>query len=288
MRKTKIEWCDMTWNPVTGCFHGCQYCYARKITERFGLSFAPKLGDQGMEGAYKYNTEEEGMDTMLELEKPYKNPYPMSFYPTFRKYKLDEPSKIKKPQNIFVCSMADLFGNWVPDHWIVSVLEACRKAPQHNFFFLTKNPKRYIELKDKGILVDLPNMWYGTSITKKNDPFVWFDKFANWFISVEPILEDLGAYKAEYFPNWVIIGAETGNRKGKIIPEKVWIDSLVKQLPGVPVFMKDSLVPIVGEENMKREIPETLRLGATMSKSNKAYEASPCLFLDNQETVGHE
>ena len=116
MNKTKIEWCDSTWNPVTGCFHGCKYCYARRIAERFGMKFAPHLGDPGMEGACKYDSGE-GMDTMLELEKPYEEdgrvqPYPMAFMPTFHKYRLDEPARKTRPRTIFVCSMADLFGEW--------------------------------------------------------------------------------------------------------------------------------------------------------------------------------
>jgi hypothetical protein len=56
-------------------------------------------------------------------------------------------------------------------------------------------------------------------------------------------------------------GAETGNRKGKIIPKREWIDNIVRAADeaGVPVFMKDSLIPIVGEENMRREFPAGLR-----------------------------
>lgn len=252
MRNSKIEWCTMSWNPVTGCFHGCKYCYARSIARRFawkkGLPF------------------KEEVLTKLVIPKPIRDdegkvqPYPAGFNPTFHKYRLDEPARVKEPQNIFVCSMADLFGDWVPVEWIRDVFDACLKAPQHNYLFLTKNPERYVELKDQGVLVDLPNMWYGTSVTKKSDPFIWFDKFANWFISVEPILEDLGDYHAEHLPNWVVCGAETGNRKGKVVPDKAWIESLMKNLPGVPILMKDSLVPIMGEENMRREFPDSLRV----------------------------
>ncbi|MFR1061782.1 MAG: DUF5131 family protein [Enterocloster sp.] len=60
--------------------------------------------------------------------------------PTFHKYRLNEYQN-KKSRNIFVCSMADLFGEWVPDEWIEEVFEACDNAPQHNYLFLTKNPK---------------------------------------------------------------------------------------------------------------------------------------------------
>lgn len=75
------------------------------------------------------------------------------------------------------------------------------------------------------------------------------------FVSIEPLLKPFGDIEA--FPEWAIIGAETGNRKGKVTPEREWVDTIVKQARkrGVPVFMKDSLLPVVGEENMLREFP---------------------------------
>ena len=107
MKKTKIEWCDSTWNPVTGCLHGCEYCYARRITERFGnklpdFSVYPKMYENCHMVDSKFTD----------------NPYPHGFEPTFHAYRLDEPARLTKPRNIFVCSMADLFGEWVPDEWI--------------------------------------------------------------------------------------------------------------------------------------------------------------------------
>lgn len=111
MNRSKIEWCDSTWNPVTGCLHGCEYCYARGIAKRFGF------------GAY-----EPDINKRVLLEPPVsagkKVPYPFNFEPTFHKYRLDEYS-IKKGRTIFVCSMADLFGEWVPDEWIEEVFAAC-------------------------------------------------------------------------------------------------------------------------------------------------------------------
>ena len=178
MKKTKIDWADATWNPVTGCLHGCPYCYARGIANRFGLPYAPKLGDPGMEGAKKYDSVE-GMDTMLELTKPYekngrKQPYPMAFLPTFHRYRLDEPKRWTKPRTIFVCSMADLFGDWAPGKWIRDVFDACAEAPQHRYLFLTKNPKRYIETYP----------WYRQRIQRPSKAFeAWFgysyDGFGN-------------------------------------------------------------------------------------------------------------
>jgi protein gp37 len=129
MNRTRIEWCDRTWNPVTGCLHGCPYCYARNLVWRFGKTYgAPK----------KINS----LDMPIYDEEHYQVQYPFGFAPTFLRYRLEEPQLIKQPQNIFVCSMADLFGEWVPDEWIDKVFDVCNGAPQHRFLFLTKNPKR--------------------------------------------------------------------------------------------------------------------------------------------------
>ncbi len=148
MNKTKIEWCDSTWNPLTGCLHGCEYCYARRIAERFGTLF--KGGIMPEDEGLTFLPDEP--DRFYELDEPARNdngklePFPANFYPTFHRYRLDEPQNMKKPQNIFVCSMADLFGDWVPYNWIEEVFAACDKAPQHRYMFLTKNPQRLCEL----------------------------------------------------------------------------------------------------------------------------------------------
>lgn len=251
MNKTKIEWCDATWNPVTGCLYGCEYCYARKQARRFG-GYGKGNGSLVAQSLFPVAEISKPLTITRNSGKTVKAPYPFGFKPTFHKYKLNEPQKMKKPRTIFVCSMADLFGEWVPDEWIEAVFAACEKAPQHRYIFLTKNPIRYEQLHQKGILRKSDNMWYGYSATKaKYDN--WFDSQYNCFVSVEPILEKVGIVET----NWVIIGAETGNRKDKVIPSKEWIDRIVRvaDATGVSVFMKDSLIPIVGEENMRREFP---------------------------------
>lgn len=261
-QKTKIDWCDSTWNPVTGCLHGCEYCYARRIAERFGLPFAPRLDDPGMEGARKYDSAI-GTDTMLELTKPLvrygrKQPYPMGFNPTFHRYKLDEPQKWKKPRTIFVCSMADLFGSWVPDEWIKEILCSCEKAPQHKYIFLTKNQTMYNVLDFCNLLPRNHNFWYGTTATKPAT-FTWSSHSHNTFVSIEPIQErfqKIGNIEAWKNHDWYIIGAETGNRKGKIVPQKEWIEEIVEQAheAGRPVFMKESLRGIMGDD-FRQEYP---------------------------------
>jgi protein gp37 len=257
MNKTKIEWCDSTWNPVTGCLHGCEYCYARKIANRFKCStevFANKVEHSEMISSGIY-------------EGTYRCAFPFGFKPTFYNERLVIPDNWKKGRNIFVCSMADLFGDWVPDEWIVEVMNACANAPQHNYLFLTKNPKRYSELVNNGLIISAPNMWYGSTATNSRmkrfvKPIRDNTKY-NTFISIEPLTEkwDINPYGEFENTQWVIIGAETGNRKDKVVPEKEWIDEIVDQCDRTrtPIFMKDSLVPIIGEENMRREFPKEFK-----------------------------
>jgi len=233
MNKSKIEWCDYTWNPVTGCLHDCPYCYAAKITKRFG---GGKAWDRGSC---------HGENLHVLFTKP-ETPYPYYFEPTFHKYRLDEPSEIKKPKNIFVCSMADLFGDWVPDEWIKQVFDACKKAPQHRYLFLTKNPKRYYDYLYEREMPD--NFWFGTTITNDKTDFFWSNKNKT-FISIEPLQSDFKIHQENrLLSDWVIIGAETGNRKGKIIPKLEWIDNIISECGrnNVPIFMKDNLKEICG------------------------------------------
>ena len=254
-KKTKIDWCDSTWNPVTGCLHDCEYCYAKRIAERFGSNLMPIFT--------KYPV----------LDKPVRNlgidagkiqPYPFDFTPTFHRYRLGEPARWTRPRNIFVCSMADLFGKWVPDAWIEDVFKACDDAPQHRYLFLTKNPDRYAHIADL-----LPRhrhppyvaeMWFGHSYTGIEDyrP-IYISAVRRTFISIEPLLHNISendAISIAAFNNWVIIGAETGNRKRKVVPEKSWVDKIVSKCDrcGVPVFMKESLRELMGSD-FRQEFP---------------------------------
>lgn len=253
MRNTSIEWADMTWNPVTGCQHGCKYCYARRIADRF----SSKDPDAVIETA--------NCNNLHVLQEPYvyngkTEPYPFGFQPTLHKYHLDQPAKVKTGKLIFVGSMTDLFGEWVPDEWIREVFEACDRAPWHTYMFLTKNPNRYIELAKKDLL---PRQhWYGYSATRQDQ--LWHFHHAadcpciNLFVSIEPILEFMVTPFSTHLPaDWVIMGAETGSRKNKVVPEKRWIREIAETCEwcGIPVFMKDSLLPIMGEADMKRQFP---------------------------------
>lgn len=279
MDKTKIDWADASWNPVTGCMHGCEYCYARRIAERFGgcwrLDLPPDTSWRGNVGERKlmgdYARHNDGKCHVLDepeiecavFDPPigYRGkvkPYPYYFSPTFHRYRLGEPQSWKKPRNIFVCSMADLFGDWVPDEWIEQVFEACEAAPQHKYLFLTKNGKRYLELARKGIMPDADNFWYGCSVTRPDAPFFFSNK-CKTFASIEPILEPFDwvpGLKHIGLPDWIIVGAETGNRKNKVRPEKDWLGGIVNGCAehNIPLFMKESLRELMGAD-FRQEFP---------------------------------
>lgn len=289
-KTTKIDWADSTWSPVTGCLHGCEYCYARRIAERF----APyEIYDTEM--ALQRHAIANGQ--LIGIGKPYvldfpwqqktKNgniqnaPYPFGFAPTFHRYKLTEPQHWKKPRTIFVCSMADLFGEWVPDKWIAEVFAACEKAPQHRYLFLTKNPARYMMMYNaryiqqwnerhpekphrqteeyKGVLT-LPvhdNWWFGSTLDSMKSRRAKLGCSDHTFVSIEPLTErmevGLGSFGDD---EWIIIGAETGNRKGKVIPRREWVEEIVEaaNITGAAVFMKESLRDLMGND-FRQEFP---------------------------------
>lgn len=278
MNRSKIEWCDHTWNPITGCNHGCTYCYARTMTDRFA-------GDVRLNKMCKadYTTEAAPDGTRLYiLDKPMLNEtghrlvYPFGFEPTLHRYRMDIPSKLKMGNNIFVGAMADVFGEWVPDKWLKEIFNVCREHDEHNYLFLTKNPNRYTEV---GVPAGLENMWYGTTITcdADADRFNYLPAGCNTFVCFEPLMGDIATKHNVLFRQvgWVIIGAETGRNKNKVVPELQWIEDIIEKADyySVPVFMKDSLIPIVGEENMRKDYPKQL-LDKTISEKmqNKLYD----------------
>lgn len=255
MIKSKIEWCDSTWNPVVGCYHECQYCYARRIANRL------KGCDESPDGS----TEERIVHLTERLKATTKGgvihnaAYPFGFTPTLHEYRLDDPFTKGFGKTVFVCSMADLFGNWVPDEWIEKVFTACKAAEGHRYLFLTKNPARYIELAQAGKLPAGDSFWYGSTTTSPDMPAFWADKY-NTFVSIEPLLSRFGSSDetgTAYSTDWAIIGAETGSRKDKVVPKREWVEEIVDAFhaAGKPVFMKDSLIPVVGEPGMIREFP---------------------------------
>lgn len=266
MDRTKIDWCYSSWNPITGCRHSCEYCYARGIATRFGKDYPD---------ASAFASEHPNMHI---LDTPIDGtPYPFKFDPTYHYYRLNDYMK-KTGRSIFVCSMSDLFGEWVPEDWITDIFDACKRASQHVYIFLTKNPKRYIELLKGGKLPVLDNMWYGTSLTNSSGVKNAFKVMAdikeinpdvNTFFSIEPLLDDVTES-----PDWnnisngnivdfVIVGAESGNRKDKVVPKREWLEKIVSSCGDVvTLFMKSSLSDIWGDDlitNLPYELRSNLK-----------------------------
>lgn len=187
----KIEWAAWSWNPITGCKHGCPYCYARDIANRF---------------------------------------YAEKFEPTYRPERLAAPINTKPipPRwkgdmgnaGVFVCSMADLFGAWVPDDWIEAVMRVVRGSPQWRFIFLTKNPERLAE-------VEWPaNAWVGATvdeqvrIARTEAAFRRFDATVK-FVSCEPLRERVMFTDLSLF-DWVIVGGQSQSSGGPAAQPDPW------------------------------------------------------------------
>ena len=241
MNQTKIDWATMSWNPLTGCRHGCQYCYARRTAHRFGKQLedpAPLIG---------------GLHVLEEKIKG--TPYPYGFEPTLHRYRMNQPERVAEPQTVFVCSMSDLFGRWVPLSWIRDVLDACQRAPQHRYLFLTKNPARYLELDHLALLPHGENFWYGSTVAcmtmaKKNPvlPMLPGERLKS-FWSMEPLLGPVDIGAAPGLPDWVILGAETGNSKTKTVPRREWVDQIT-------AFCVENEIPVFYKGNLREYFPD--------------------------------
>jgi protein gp37 len=223
MNKTKIEWCDSTLNPVVGCTYGCDFCYARKMNSRFGW--------------------------VKDFSKP-----------QFFNERLEKLNS-KNPKNIFMDSMSDI-ADWEMD-WIDEVFKVIKNNPQHNYLFLSKRPERIYE---NWLQFIDENIWCGATGVGNhtaNKSLYYLDciKGCNTFLSLEPLLDEIQLTNELAHINWVIIGAETGNRKGKVTPRAEWVKAIVLECDkySIPIFMKESILPVVGEGNMRREFPEGLK-----------------------------
>jgi len=173
----------------------------------------------------------------------------IDFKQTFLESQFDKKFP-QKTQKIFVGSMSEI-AHW-EQKWIVDVIHKIEQCPQHIFQFLTRYPGIYREY-------NFPkNCWLGITITN-NKAFYNMDFTINnvntkrtKFISIEPILKDIDIKRIvnSFNLDWIIIGAETGNRKNKIIPKKEWIENIVNycRKDKIPVYLKDSLKDIYSEE----------------------------------------
>jgi protein gp37 len=212
---SKIEWTDATWNPVRGCVKispGCTHCYAATFAERF----------RGVPG-HPY---EQGFDFRLVPEK------------------LAEPLKWTKSKMIFVNSMSDLFLDEVPDEYVVAVAKVMHMANWHTFQVLTKRSERLRDMLAGPLefAASDPHIWWGVSVENKKYGFPRIDHLraapaAMRFLSVEPLLEDLGELNLDNI-HWVIVGGESG--PGARPMEKDWVINIRNQCrkAKVPFFFK--------------------------------------------------
>lgn len=222
-----IEWAQWSWNPVTGCKHECPYCYARDIAERF---------------------------------------YPHGFRPALYPRRLSLPGHTTVPdaakvdvafKNIFTCSMADLFGRWVPAEWIEAVLDVAEEQSQWNFLMLTKFPQRVSEF---GTLPE--NVWMGTTVdcqervANAEKAFAKMGGGIKW-LSIEPMLTSIRIKKPELF-NWVVVGgASRSTQTPAWSPPFKWVYDLHRQCEdaNIPVYHKANLFSSMTDEVRMRAFP---------------------------------
>jgi protein gp37 len=213
--ESSIEWTDATWNPVRGCTKvsdGCKHCYAETFAERF----------RGVKG-HPY---QQGFDLRLVPEK------------------LAEPLRWRSPKMIFVNSMSDLFHEDVPEDYIVAIGKVMVAANWHTYQVLTKRSGRMQELLNSslGFAAEARHIWWGVSAENRKYGFPRIKHLqktnaAVRFLSVEPLLEDLGKFDLGGI-DWVIVGGESG--PGARPMKKEWVVSVRDQCKrdGVLFFFK--------------------------------------------------
>lgn len=237
--KTKIETCDRVFNPVWGCDRSphCEYCYARAIAKRFWKQIYDKEAKRVTTG------------------------YPNRFYSGLSDLKYFKPTFLhsqfnkkfpKKTQKVFVGSMSEI--RFWKREWIKRVFENQILFPEHIFQYLTKYPYIYHRYEFP------PGSWLGFTANTMKDltdgiPHIEKVRTMNlsekylYYICIEPILEEINPLGI-LLMDWVILGAETGNRKNKIIPKREWIENIVDycKKAKMPIYLKDSLKDIYPEE----------------------------------------
>jgi len=199
-----IEWTDSTWNPVRGCTKvspGCKHCYAERFSERF----------RGVPGS----PFEQGFDLRLVPEK------------------LGEPLRWRTPKRIFVNSMSDLFHERIPTEYIAKVGSVMEQANWHIYQVLTKRHERLHGLLAGELrwLARLPHVWFGVSVEDREYglpriALLRQTPAAVRFLSVEPLLEDLGKISLRGI-HCVIVGGESG--PGARPMEKGWVLKILAQ-----------------------------------------------------------
>jgi len=212
---SNIEWTDATWNPVRGCTKisdGCKHCYAETFAERF----------RRVKG------------------HPYQQGFDLRLVPR----KLAEPLRWRHPKMIFVNSMSDLFHESVPDQYIISVVEVMVAARWHTYQVLTKRSERLREMLNSSLqfAANQKHIWWGVSVENRKYGLPRIENLQNAqaatrFLSVEPLLEDLGKFNLKGI-DWVIVGGESGH--GARPMKKEWVVAVRNQCKseGVSFFFK--------------------------------------------------
>jgi protein gp37 len=209
--QSRIEWTEQTWNPTKGCTKvspGCKHCYAEVM--------AGRLQAMGVPG--------------------YENGFELGLLPD----RLSQPLLRKKSTVYFVNSMSDLFHEEVPDAFLDQVFDVIRRTPQHHYQILTKRAERLPEYFATRTCPD--NVWLGVSVEDRKYGLPRIDCLRQVaahirFLSVEPLLEDLGEFDLAGI-HWVIVGGESGSRARPMKEE--WVENIKGQadLAGAAFFFK--------------------------------------------------
>jgi len=209
--KTTIEWTEQTWNPTTGCTKispGCKHCYAEVMAKRLQA-----MGARG-----------------------YENGFNLSILPE----RLEQPLKRRKPTTYFVNSMSDLFHNDIPFAFLDKVFNVIKRTPQHTYQILSKRSARMLKYFSSREVPD--NVWLGVSVENRKYGVQRINdlrkiKAGIRFLSVEPLLEDIGKIDLCGI-HWVIVGGESGPKARPMKEE--WVETIKIQCAqkGVAFFFK--------------------------------------------------
>jgi protein gp37 len=248
---SKIEWTDSTWNPIVGCTHGCNYCYAKKMAHRVAHMQAGRLIKENPEKYKKaltadlYHKQAENW-----CQKCH------DFEPHFHPERLDKYNPRQKPMRVFGDSMFDWGCKENNPEWLRAIIKKMVECKQHTFQILSKRPMEYrFDPFPKNVIL-------GTSITKGSDSnrvrqLKLAVKDNLKFVSIEPLHGQI-PWQTLTGIDWVIIGAETGNRKGKVVPELWWVYDILANCAKnkIPVFIKENLLELYPELPRRQEFPE--------------------------------
>lgn len=212
--KSKIEWTDATWNPVTGCAkitRGCDNCYAERIAERF----------RGIPG----------------------HPFENGFDLTLRPERLSQPLSWKRPRMIFVNSMSDLFHKNIPTDFIDCVFDTMEAADHHIFQVLTKRSslmKNYLKRRYGSQLVP-EHIWCGVSVedgaATARIRHLRQAPISVRFLSIEPLIGPVGKIALDGI-SWVIVGGESGPNARPMKEEWALEIRDICEREGTPFFFK--------------------------------------------------